>query len=270
MRNRTAAQVFATLAALALLSAAPPRGVAAVRAQDAGEANAPLKITHKEVAAVQAELQRRGYYDESPSGVLDAATREAIRTFQQERKLEVTGRIDRATLAALELKYPATGDEVESTRRGGLIPKIGYAAKDKTEAAGDAVVDTARDARDAAKSGVDKTVGKTKEVASDAADKTGEVARDAGAATVGGAKKVGRKVGEKTQRAGEVLVGRSDADIQSDVRDVLRRDERTARVRSEVKDGAVRLTAGADVDLSAAVSAVRKIGGVKSVIVVSQ
>jgi hypothetical protein len=266
-----------------LISAQPPSAFALLLAalllsltalaQDAG-GDAPLKITHKEVSAVQAELQRRGYFDQSPSGVLDAETREALRTFQKEKDLSVTGRIDRATLAALEVKYPATGDEVESTRRSGLIPKVGYAVKDKTEAAGDAVVDAAEDVRDGAKAGVEKSIDKTKEAASDAADKTGEVARDAGEAAVGGAKRAGRKVVGTTERAGqrvgEVLVGRSDADIQSDVRDVLRRDERTARVRSEVKDGSVRLTAGADLDLSDAVSAVRKIGGVKSVIVVSQ
>lgn len=243
-------------------------------AQNADDANAQLKITHKEVAAVQAELQRRGYLNATPSGVLDSDTREAIKTFQKEKGLAETGRIDRETMAALEVKYPATGDEVESTRRSGLIPKIGYGAKDTASATGDAVSNTARSVRDTAKSGAEKTVDKTTELATGAADKTGEVARDAGSATVGGAKKVGRKVTDKTtragQRVGEVFVGRSDADIQSNVRDVLSRDEHTARVRSEVKNGAVRLTADSSIDLSNAVSSIRKISGVKSVVVISQ
>lgn len=277
MKRLATVQPFLTLAVLlAALSLNP----VASRAQDTssvnagGDVDAPLKITYKEVAAVQAELQRRGYFNSSPSGVLDAETREALRTFQKETELAVTGRIDRATLVALGVKYPATGDEVESMRRSGLIPKIGYSVKDGATATGEAVSSTAKSARDSVKAGVEKVGVKTKDVATDAADKTGEAARTAGSATVGGVKKVGRKVSDRTQRTGqrvsEVLVGRSDADIQRDVRDVLARDERTARVRSEVKDGAVRLTAGADVDLSEAVSGIRKIGGVKSVIVISQ
>ncbi|HYE74362.1 MAG TPA: peptidoglycan-binding domain-containing protein [Blastocatellia bacterium] len=266
------------LSKVAILSAtfflASPLASAQDAAQNVDDANAPLKITYKEVAAIQAELQRRGYMNATPNGVLDAETRDAIKTFQKEKGLAETGRIDRETMAALEVTYPATGDEVESSRRSGLIPKIGYGVKDKASATGEAVTNTAQSVKETAKSGAEKTVDKTTELASDAVDKTGEVAQDAGSATVGGVKKVGRKVGDKTtragQRVGEVFVGRSDADIQSRVRDVLSRDESTTRVRSEVKDGAVRLTADASIDLSNAVSSIRKISGVKSVVVVSQ
>lgn len=269
---------LATLLCAALSVAASPTLAQqtgdAKTAGEAADATEPIKITYKEVQAVQAELQRRGYFNSDVSGVLDAETREAIRTYQKESKLAETGRIDRATITSLGLTYPATGNEVESMRRAGLIPRTGNAVKDGASATGHAVTSTAKGVKDGAVLGADKTVEKTKDLASDAADKTGEVARTVGLATADTAKKAGRKVSDKTVRAGqrvsEVFVGRSDAEIQRDVRDVLARDERTARVRSEVRDGAVRLTANADIDLSTAVSGIRKLSGVKSVVVVAQ
>lgn len=223
----------------------------------------PLVITNKEVAAVQAELQRRGYYRNTPNGLLDTETREAIKTYQQEHEQEETGRIDMKLLDSLELQYPATGKEVESARKKGLIPRIGYGAKDTVTGARDTTVNAGK----SVKKGTERTLDKTR-------DKTVELAQDAGDATVKNAKKAGNKTVDTTTRAGrrvsEVFVGRSDADLQRDIRDILEAKEETARVRSEVKEGDVKLFPKEGVDVSDAVSSIRKVSGVRSVMVVAK
>ncbi len=55
------------------------------------------------VEAVQEELGKRGYFDGKPDAVYSAATKEAIRRFQTDQGLPVTGRINEATLHALHL-----------------------------------------------------------------------------------------------------------------------------------------------------------------------
>ncbi|MBS1810296.1 MAG: peptidoglycan-binding protein [Acidobacteria bacterium] len=222
-----------------------------------------LVITRKEVAAVQAELQRRGYYRNTPNGVLDTETRTAIKEYQQENSMEESGAIDMALLNSLELKYPATGKEVESARRKGLIPRIGYGAKDSVTGARDATVNAGKSVKKTTEKALDTTKDKSKELASDTGD-----------ATLKGAKKVGNKTTDVTTRAGrrvsEVFVGRSDADLQRDIRDALESDEKTARVRSEVKEGDVKLFPKEGLDVSDAVSRIRKISGVRSVMVVAK
>ena len=217
-----------------------------------------LVITRKEVAAVQAELQRRGYYRNTPSGVLDTQTREAIATYQKENQLEESGQIDMALINSLELKYPATGKEVESARKKGLIPRIGYATRDAATATRDTTVNAGKSVKKTSEKAVDVTV-----------DKSLNLAKDAGDVTVKGAKKTGDATTRAGKRVGEVFVGRSDADIQNDIRSILEKKEETKRVRSEVKDGAVRLFAK-DLDLSDAVTEIRKLSGIKSVVVVAK
>ena len=223
----------------------------------------PLVISNKEVAAVQAELQRRGYYRNTPNGVLDGETRTAIKTYQKENEQADTGSIDMALLDSLELKYPATGKEVESARKKGLIPRIGYGAKDTVTGARDTTVNAGK----SVKKGAEKAVDTTK-------NKSVELAQDAGDATVKGAKKVGNKTVDTTTRAGrrvsDVFVGRSDSELQRDIRDILEAHESTARVRSEVKDGAVKLFPKDGVDVSDSVSSIRKLSGVRSVMVVAK
>lgn len=217
-----------------------------------------LVITRKEVAAVQAELQRRGYYRNTPNGVLDTQTREAIGTYQKENQLEESGQIDMPLINSLELKYPATGKEVESARKKGLIPRIGYATRDAAAATRDTTVNAGKSVKKTSEKAVDVTV-----------DKSRNLAKDAGDVTVKGAKKTGDATTRAGKRVGEVFVGRSDADIQNDIRSILEKKEETKRVRSEVKDGAVRLFAK-DLDLSDAVTEIRKLSGIKSVVVVAK
>ncbi len=237
-----------------------------------------LQITRKEVAAVQAELQRRGYYRNTPNGVLDTQTRESIIEFQKENNLSDSGTIDLALLNSLELKYPATGKEVESARKKGLIPRIGYGVKDGATTAKDTTVNAGKTAVRSTEKAYDASTKAVKNAADVTKDKSVKLAKDAGGMTVRGARRAedattdsAKKAGNATVRAGrkvgDVFVGRSDAEIQSDVRDVLEADENTKRVRSEVKEGTVRLSAKSDLDLSDAVTKVRKVSGVKSVIV---
>ena len=55
------------------------------------------------VEAVQEELSRRGYFPGKPDSMYSEATKEAIRRFQADQHLAVTGRINEATLHALHL-----------------------------------------------------------------------------------------------------------------------------------------------------------------------
>jgi hypothetical protein len=52
---------------------------------------------------VQGELARKGYYGGLIDGVVGSQTRAAIRTYQVDRGLPVTGRIDGALLRSLKL-----------------------------------------------------------------------------------------------------------------------------------------------------------------------
>jgi hypothetical protein len=166
-------------------------------------------------------------------------------------------------LNSLELKYPATGKEVENARKKGLIPRIGYGAKDSVTGARDATVSAGKSVKDTTEKAVEATK-----------DKSLELADDAGNAAVKGAKKVGNKTSDVTVRAGrrvsDVFVGRSDAELQRDIRDALEADEKTARVRSEVKDGDVKLFPREGLDVSDAVSRIRQISGVRSVVVMAK
>ncbi|MCI0337490.1 MAG: peptidoglycan-binding protein [Acidobacteria bacterium] len=222
------------------------------------------RISEKEVVAVQTELKRRGYYNAKPNGVLDRTTREAVKEYQSENGLKVTGRIDRATYEKLELPYPATGKERDNERRSGILPAIGYGIKDKTVSTGKAMGNTANKVKDKTEAGYDKT----KAAGSGAVSKTKEVAQDVGDTTKKGAKTVERG----TQAASDTVVGRSDADIQSDLRELLSENPETEKWYSEVKSGQVTIKTPPQhkVDVGPVISSIRKISGVKSVFVIAE
>ncbi len=52
-------------------------------------------------AQVQRKLKTLGYYDSSVDGEIGPKTRAAIRAYQEENNLEITGQIDKALLASL-------------------------------------------------------------------------------------------------------------------------------------------------------------------------
>jgi len=59
--------------------------------------------SYSSAAGVQRELARRGYYNGAIDGVVGPQTRAAIRTYQVDRALPVTGRIDTPLLRSLRL-----------------------------------------------------------------------------------------------------------------------------------------------------------------------
>jgi peptidoglycan hydrolase-like protein with peptidoglycan-binding domain len=223
------------------------------------------RITEKEVVAVQTELKRRGYYDNaSPSGILDRTTRESVRAYQTDNGLKVTGRIDRTTYETLELPYPATGDERDSERRSGILPSIGYGIKDKTVATGRTLDGAATKVKGKTEAAYDKVKG----TGGGAVSKTKEIAQAVGSTTAKGVRAMGRGV----RRAGDMIVGRSDADIQTDVRELLKGDSETEKWYSEVKSGMVTIKTPQqhNANVGNVISNIRKIAGVKSVFVVAE
>ncbi len=220
------------------------------------------RITEKEVKAVQAELSRRGYYRSKITGVLDRETREAVRAFQSDNGLRDSGRIDLETYQKLELTYPATGNETDSMRRTGLAPKIGYGVKDATVSAGSAVTGGVKKVGSGIRAGLEKTW--------DAGDatvsKSKDLMRGAGEGTVKGAKGAARGA----ERAGNRLIGRSDAEVHEDVRRSLEENPETRHWYSDVKEGMVTVKTPQqhNADVGAVISNIRKVPGVKSVFVV--
>ncbi|HEX8490199.1 MAG TPA: peptidoglycan-binding domain-containing protein [Chthoniobacterales bacterium] len=56
------------------------------------------------VSQIQSALSREGYYSGAIDGNLGPETRNALRRYQRDRGLSVTGRVDRATINALGLR----------------------------------------------------------------------------------------------------------------------------------------------------------------------
>lgn len=227
-----------------------------------------VTLTAKEVKAVQQALFNRGYLTKEPSGVLDAESRRAIRDFQKAQNLEETGKIDTATLEKLGLTIPIDSPPVDSERKRGLLSKIGYGIKDTASATGKAVGSTATTVTTGTKKGTEKVIDST----SDAIGKGGDTITSAGDKSVEGAKDVKNKAGELTDKVGTAVIGRSDAEIQKDVRKVLNGRDSTRYLQSDVKEGRVTLVSdnSENEDISSAVSEVRRISGVKAVMVVQK
>jgi hypothetical protein len=66
--------------------------------------NQPADDTGSRVSDVQSALAREGYYDGAIDGRLGDATRKALRKYQRDHGLEVTGGINRAVIEALQLR----------------------------------------------------------------------------------------------------------------------------------------------------------------------
>lgn len=60
-------------------------------------------VSQQTVIAVQKELAKLGYYHGPIDGVIGSETQQAIRWFQSEDKLPITGLIDSATLKGLQI-----------------------------------------------------------------------------------------------------------------------------------------------------------------------
>ncbi|MFN0087760.1 MAG: peptidoglycan-binding domain-containing protein, partial [Blastocatellia bacterium] len=116
------------------------KGRAPVRA--AAPPKPAWQVTEREVIAVQLGLIRLRYLANSPSGKVDRQTRRALQAYQADKRLPVTGEIDRATYQSFKLPYPATGREGASfsgkkgylTARQAPPPPAGNAAARATAA----------------------------------------------------------------------------------------------------------------------------------------
>ena len=125
------------------------------------ERTAELKITSKEVSAVQTALREHGYYDAKINGILNQETRAALRRYQTEQGLTPSGRIDQATLDKLEIEYPV------KDKKPGPLRSTATAVKDHTVSTGKAVGGVAHTVGKKSKAGAEKTV----EVTTNAVDK---------------------------------------------------------------------------------------------------
>jgi peptidoglycan hydrolase-like protein with peptidoglycan-binding domain len=222
------------------------------------------RITEKEVVSVQTELKRRGYYNSNAAGILDRTTREAVRSYQTDSGLKITGRIDRPTYEKLELPYPASGNERDSERLGGVLPSFGYGVKSKAVATGRTLDGAATKVKRKTMAGYDKT----RRTGGAAVTKTKAAAHAVGRTTARGYRTFERGV----HRASEMLMGPSDSHIQTDVRTLLSKDSNTEKWYSDVKSGLVTIKTPSqhNADIGTVVSDIRKIEGVRSVFVIAE
>src|SRR5687767_9726024 len=94
------------VAATALLSATMPATAAPAPAAPAAQAAVLFETgdVGRGVRIVQARLRQIGWYDGDVTGSFDDKTRKAVRKFQKQEALPVTGTVDRPTLRALEAR----------------------------------------------------------------------------------------------------------------------------------------------------------------------
>src|SRR5262249_29987512 len=131
--------------------------LAASQSQATAAQSADWRITDKEVIAVQVGLIRRGYLKPMPSGAFDRKTREAVRAYQTDNGLKVTGRIDYATYNHLALVYPATGREAEILSNERRTSGVRESIKKKTASAGRAVGSAGKTVGRGARAGLEMT-----------------------------------------------------------------------------------------------------------------
>jgi Putative peptidoglycan binding domain len=81
---------------------------------------ASVSLDRSQIEQVQRSLDRKGFGSGRADGIVGSETESALRSFQQKQGLDVNGKIDRQTLAALHLEdltQPAT------VGTGGMAPK---------------------------------------------------------------------------------------------------------------------------------------------------
>lgn len=193
------------------------------------------RITKNEVIAVQVELRRLGILKARLSAELDAETREAVKAYQLQNGLPVSGKIDAPTYRKLGLPYPA--------------PKP--ADKTVSQQVGDTV-------KEGTRAGLEKSW--------DAGSFAASKSKDAAKASWEGTK----VVGGAAKRKADSMIRRDDEDVLPEVEEVFGSNPDWSDVKFGVKDGMVtiKLPPKSTVDIGALVSEVRKIAGVRSVFVI--
>jgi len=113
--------VLFTATVAALFAAAPAPKSASKKTSSKTSAKKKGRTTGRPVAArqsaptperykeIQQALAAKGYLKSQPTGVWDAETMEAMKQFQQDQNLSVTGKISAASLIALGLGPKPTG-----------------------------------------------------------------------------------------------------------------------------------------------------------------
>src|SRR5215813_4951285 len=146
------------------------------------------RITEKEVAAVQVGLIRRGYLKGRANGTFDRRTREAVRRYQTDNGLKVTGRIDYATYNHLALVYPATGREADVLAKELGTTSVGEGIRYAAVSAGRAVGSAGKTIGRGTRAGMQRTT----EMGGYVASKSKQAAQGLGTMTVRGARGAGR------------------------------------------------------------------------------
>ena len=72
-----------------------------VRALDSERGSTAARTPAMDIRSAQQELKDRGYYSGPVDGVIGAATESALRAYQRDRGLQVTGRLDAPTVRSL-------------------------------------------------------------------------------------------------------------------------------------------------------------------------
>lgn len=85
------------------------KGTNKKRAVRASRARGQAAPTSGRIREIQAALATAGHYASEPSGKWDAASAEAMRSFQEAQGLRPTGKLDALTLQRLGLGSPAAG-----------------------------------------------------------------------------------------------------------------------------------------------------------------
>lgn len=200
---------------------------------------ANARITKNEVIAVQVELRRLGYLKTRLSAELDPETRAAVREYQFKNGLPTTGKIDPVTYRSLGLPYPAPkpGDQTIVRQAGGVAKDAGSTVKEGTRV------------------GLEKTW--------DAGSYAASKSKDA---TVKGAK----VAGGAAKRKADSIIRRNDEDTQPEVAEIFDSKPEWAGLVYTVKEGMVtiKLPPKSRVDIGTLVSEVRKVAGVRYVVVV--
>lgn len=234
--------------------------LASVFAQQTAEKKLPAgaRINKNEVIAVQVELRRLGYLKTGITGQLDSGTSEAVKAYQRKNGLPVSGGIDSATYAKLDLPYPAPNPNDPN-----LVQRTSGAVKNGTLFGVEKTRDAGTYAATKSKEGGRYALEKGWDGGAYVATKS----KDAAKASVKGTKTLGRLGGRKAVS----MIRRKDDDIYPDLAELFFEHHDWNGVRYTVTDGMVtlKIPTKSKVDVGNIASEVRKVAGVRSVFVVA-
>ena len=258
--KRIAAAALAMSLCLLAIPGFPMQSKPRTKPRTTTRAAAPAKpawrITENEVVAVQLRLHQQRYLTNSPTGKVDRDTRRALQAYQADRRLPVTGEIDRATYQSFKLPYPATGREGAS-----FSGKKGYLAA-RPSAPKPPAAATAAGASAGGPKGL--TTSSTRAAAALQSPETPP--RGKGFSSVTGA-----VTGVTTRTTNAILLSREDEDVHSEVKEIILKNPATQNWDFSVKQGmvTVKVPPKHNANLGEVIAEIRKLAGVKSIFVVS-